>query len=160
IFSNRSKEKVLEIMKDSRIGTYGVLSLVLIIFLNISIIKELLILNSAFIIVFPIVGRSSGLLCSSLSNYARNDNTSLGKNFVVYCSFRELLIGLFFYFLFFFILLKKEMFLLSIVPLFVAFLLTKYFSKKIGGITGDIIGAVIELSQTFYLISSYIYFKN
>ena len=32
-------------------------------------------------------------------------------------------------------------------------MLVQYVKKKIGGITGDIIGAVIELSEVFILLS-------
>ncbi|MHA7963160.1 adenosylcobinamide-GDP ribazoletransferase [Paenibacillus sp. CAU 1782] len=41
VLSHRSREKMLEIMKDSRVGAMGVLAAVLLLFLKISILTEL-----------------------------------------------------------------------------------------------------------------------
>jgi adenosylcobinamide-GDP ribazoletransferase len=162
IFSNRTKDRILEIMKDSRMGTNGILAIFFILILNIILLSELMIENNFFIILFPVAGRTAGLICSSISVYART-NGGLGKNFVEYCNFQELIIGLFFHFLINFLLFHND-FILALIsisfPIIFAFLITKYFSNKINGVTGDIIGAIIEISQTFYIFISYLYIFN
>lgn len=159
VFSNRPKERVLEIMKDSRMGTNGIIAIFFVFILDIFLLKELVSINTLSIILFPVVGRTSGLICSAISNYARS-NGGLGKNFVEYCTFKELILGLFFYFILFFIFLNDKFLILSTASIVSAFFLTRFFSKKIDGVTGDIIGAVIELSQTIFLILFYLYLKD
>jgi len=45
----------------------------------------------------------------------------------------------------------------SFFSIITAFLLTKYFTAKIGGTTGDILGAICELNQTLFLAAAYIW---
>lgn len=155
VFSNRPREKVLEIMHDSRIGTNAALVMTSIIlidtafFMNINpdiMVKTL--------ILMPVAGRIGSLVGAGFSRYARSDE-SLGRPFVDYCTKKEVLVGLVIYFTAFFITAGKEYMLISPVPVITSFVLTRYFSRKIGGITGDILGAICELNQAAFLILIY-----
>lgn len=157
IFSNRSREKKLEIMKDSRIGTNGVLVIVIVLLLYAVFYYSIGTIGIGLemtILLFPLSGRIGSLVSSGISTYVRTQG--LGKNFIDFCG-------------------KKEIFIGSIVPLGVfylvwgyagltigwglfisAFLITRYFTSKIGGATGDILGAVCELNQVMFLVLTYL----
>lgn len=45
------------------------------------------------------------------------------------------------------------------VMVFSAFLLTKLLGSKLGGVTGDILGAVCELNQVVFLLAAYLLVK-
>ena len=55
LFSYGRKERMLEIMKDSRIGTNGTVVLILYFITKINIISEIIKTNPKFLIIFPIV---------------------------------------------------------------------------------------------------------
>jgi adenosylcobinamide-GDP ribazoletransferase len=156
LFSNRPIDRILEIMRDSRVGTNAVLAIVCVLSLNYCFLigtgthflfKVLLLL--------PVAGRIGSLIGAGVSKYARS-GTGLGKSFIDYCNIKEIIIGLIFYFIIFFITDNVRGLIISILPIISAFLFVKYFSGKIGGATGDILGAVCELNQTVFLIISYI----
>ncbi|MBN2040593.1 MAG: adenosylcobinamide-GDP ribazoletransferase [Spirochaetes bacterium] len=152
IFSNRSRERIIEIMKDSRIGTTGALALIMVIiskpgllvsFDSSSILKCLLIM--------PVVSRMNIVWAAGITSYAKKDGLGLG--IVKTTGMKEVIIasviavGVSVYFL--------KFAALAVFPaavLFV-FLFVSYVKKKIGGITGDIIGAVIELTEIVVLFT-------
>lgn len=163
LFSNRPKERILEIMRDSRVGTNAVLAIVSVLLLNISLLSHF---SNAYIytilIMYPAAGRVGSIIGASISNYARKTD-GLGKSFIDYCSTKEFIIGVIIYFaIFLFItggvmhLKMDKVILLSVIPPVSAIMLTKFFSRKIGGTTGDILGAVCEINQTIFLLSAYV----
>jgi len=151
IFSGRSKGRVMEIMKDSTSGTFGVLALISVIIIDASCVYFLLLNgNVEMIILFPIIGRMTCLIGSGLFKYAREDG--LGKSFVNHCGVREIIIGFVFTLISFYIIGGIKYMLLVIAMSIIAYLINLYFSKKIDGITGDIIGASCELNQMTFLL--------
>jgi adenosylcobinamide-GDP ribazoletransferase len=156
LFSNRPKERILEIMRDSRVGTNAVLAIVCVLILNVFLLFGM---GSDFIakalLLLPVAGRIGSLVGAGVSKYARSGE-GLGKSFIDYCGTKEILIGLIFYFAIFFIVDNIRGLIISIFPVITAVLLVKYFSRKIGGATGDILGAVCELNQTIFLMVMYI----
>ena len=42
--------------------------------------------------------------------------------------------------------------IILVAPIFTAFIITAAFRRKLGGVTGDILGAVCELNQTSFLL--------
>jgi len=140
IFSNRNKEEILRIMKDSRIGTFGVIGLIIIILTNLIFSYYI---NYMYILIIPIIGRSSALLSASISTYAKN--TGMGYTFIIHSNLKKFFISL--------LLISPVLLLFNIyvlLPTIITYIfviyLTKKLSKKIGGMTGDTIGLVIELS--------------
>lgn len=154
IYSNRSRERMLEIMKDSHIGTFGVLSIVVIAALNISTASYLDIRILPFV---PVVGRTAMLFISCLNEYARE--AGMGKLITenakpVYAVIATA------------VLMAATHIVLGwayIVPAVLSLAVTVFWvsriSGKLGGITGDVSGFSIEISQTIYLLLSYITIK-
>ncbi|MCU0821716.1 MAG: adenosylcobinamide-GDP ribazoletransferase [Spirochaetes bacterium] len=153
IFSNRPKEEILRIMKDSRIGTNGTLSLILLI---VSKIGLMLIINKEYIIpclvVMPVMSRMCIAWTAGISAYAGNAKSPaafLVKN----TGAREIIISTFIAVVPCAAVLKFVSVPAFIAVVVFAVLFTAYVKKKIGGITGDIIGAVIELSEHVFLFT-------
>jgi len=155
LFSNRPKDKIMEIMKDSRVGTYAVLVLFCILALNITLINSIdggqLV---KILILFPIAGRTATLIGASICKYARS--SGLGKSFVDYCGIKQMIIGSITFLLAALTLSGwKGLIMCGVIFCSSAFT-AKLLARKIGGVTGDILGAVCELNQTIFLIGSYL----
>jgi adenosylcobinamide-GDP ribazoletransferase len=146
IFTMKSKEKMLEIMKDSRLGTYGTLAIFFDILLKISL---LLSLDENYIaiaiIVAPVIGRTALTLSLYKANYPRKEGT--GNLFIGKVEFLDIMLTLIIslILLFFIINLESIMFVLTAIPL--AILVRKYLIRKTGGLTGDMLGAINEVNE-------------
>ena len=156
VFSGRTKERMLEIMRDSRVGTNAVLVLITVTLLNYSLIfhafaefdsRRVL----SLIILFPVAGRIGSLISSGCTTYARS-GPGLGKSFIDHCTYREIFLGLIGYFICFYGTLGLYGLVISVPPICTAFIITLSFSKKLNGVTGDVLGAVCELNQTAFLL--------
>lgn len=152
IFSNRSKERILEIMRDSRVGTNAVLAVASVLLLNYVALSQI---NSTYflriILLMPMAGRVGSLVSAAASKYARSGE-GLGKSFIDFCGKKELLWGLLIYVVISLLTLDYKMWIVLAIPPISAFLLVKGLSRKIGGATGDVLGAVCELNQCIFLI--------
>ncbi len=84
IFSYRSKHKMLEIMKDSRLGSNGALALILYFLLKFVLLFSLTIESreSALyaIMTYPVIARFCSVVSCTSSPYARG--SGMGKTFV------------------------------------------------------------------------------
>ena len=160
LFSGREREKMLEIMKDSRAGAFGVVALVTVAALEISTLAELanlpVIWICAAVYSAPIIGRLTMVLVIALFPYARP--TGLGKSFAKYTSRRTLALALTetFFLLMPLIFVSMTLFLIAVMALGAAIIFAVYFGRfataKLGGVTGDIYGAAEMLSETLSLI--------
>lgn len=160
VFSNRSRQKMLEIMRDSRIGTNAMLAVMCVFILNYALLNAIpeSYLPQA-LLLFPVAGRIGSLVGAGVSVYAR-EGEGLGKSFINHCGVKEILQGSVVYFLIFLLILGTKGLLLAFLASVTAFVTVKFFSMKVGGATGDILGAVCELNQTFFLILIYIFCNN
>lgn len=161
LFSGREKEKILEIMKDSRSGSFGVLSLILISALSIAALIELsarsFTLTLAAIYSAPIIGRLMMVFVIGFFPYARESGT--GKAFAKYTTKKTFAIALVETILLltpiFFFDVKAGVF--ALISIFPAWIFARHFgnfaTKKIGGVTGDIYGAVELISETIVSIT-------
>lgn len=146
------KQRVLEIMKDSHIGVYGVLGLLLMLLLKIS---ALIALPAAAVPLVLLAGHSisrlSPLLLMRRYNYARgNDSKSSGA--VYKPTLQELVFAAA-------VALSPLALLpalcaLAIIPvLLAAMILGHYFYRRIGGYTGDCLGASQQVAETVFYLS-------
>ncbi len=148
-----NKEEILKIMKDSSTGAKGVVALVSLLLLKFVLLVEMpLLLKDAALFFTPTIGRWSMVVAAFLGKPARLKN-SMGKLFMDYVGWRELIfasltmaaIG---------ILLFRLYFLpLVIIEIGIVLLILKYCQKKIGGISGDILGAINEIMEVFILLT-------
>lgn len=156
IFSGRPREKMLEIMRDSRIGTYALLGIVSVLLLDMAFIFSLE--NNSIIkilILMPVAGRVGSLIGAGISKYARS-GSGLGKAFIDNCGISEILYGLSLYLIPFILIIWPGGILLSLVPVIAAYITTKLLTRKLGGATGDILGAVCEINQVIFLAAAFV----
>lgn len=158
LFSNRSRERMLEIMKDSRVGTNAVLAVVLVLLLNTSLIASLGNHTITILLLMPVAGRIGSLIGSGASRYAGTSDGP-GRWCVECCGRNDIIIGLALYFIIFAAAAGVYGLLAAVIPPLSAFLLARLLGSKLGGVTGDILGAVCELNQVVFLIAAFLLLK-
>ncbi len=150
--SGGPKEKVLEVMRDSRIGTFGVVGLILLFGAKYLALDQLAGESvPRSLILMTVMGRNSMVWVCYRSPYARSGG-GLAKPFAENLTFREMIISSASAFGIGLLLwgLKGALAFLGIGLFSFAFRL--FFLKKLNGITGDILGAANELSELLCLI--------
>ncbi len=151
LFSNRPKDRILEIMRDSRVGTNAVLAITCVLLLNYVLLSDSGSGMVKILLLMPVAGRLGSLIGAGVSTYARSGE-GLGKSFIDFCGVKEIFIGLVIYCLIFFAANGIFGVLTAFITAIAALLLVKFLSRKIGGATGDVLGAVCELTQTVFLL--------
>jgi len=150
--SGGPKEKILEVMRDSRIGAFGVVGLILLIGAKYLALDQIIgesIPRS--LILMTVIGRNSMVWVCYRSPYARSGG-GLAKPFAENLTSREMIIssasalgiGLLLWGL------KGALVFLGIGLFSFGFRL--FFLKKLNGITGDVLGAANEFSELLCLI--------
>ncbi len=165
------KNKILEIMKDPRIGNFGALSLILSILLKFVILKKIY-LYSSFLFMFIFIymqflSRWIILFFMKYLPYAREQ----GKAFI-FNNISNLRFWLFqcLYFIFLIVSLTVLMyffhkFLFHLIFIHLLFLLLlylllyRYLQKKIQGYTGDTLGATEQFSEIIVLFLTSIFIR-
>ena len=152
VFSGRDRETTLEIMRDSRIGAFGALGAICMAALKITAMSALGSESRwAALLLFPMLGRWSMVWVITFFPYARK-TPGLGKWFsasakrqdVIWATLPVIAVII-------------PIFLLRSIPILVTvgaatFLLGKWFSHKLGGLTGDTYGAICEITETLSLL--------
>ncbi len=148
-----TREKIFTIMKDSRIGTYGTVGLIGILgskFLALqsfssAVIPMILLAGHAFSRLMPV-------MVIYTSNYSREDELSKTKPIGNRGKNSDLAIGILFGLAP--VVLFPWMFMAIVLPLslLITFLFKRYIERKIGGYTGDCLGALQQIIEVvFYL---------
>lgn len=149
-FSARDKDRILEIMKDSRAGTYGVVAIILDILLKyilLSNISE----NVPLILALSCGnGRLIAAILMSFTKIARPGG--IGDMFAKSKPKKYALTGAIIYSLVIFFI--NPLYLIPLgISLLGALLITLKTYKTIGGFTGDVYGASIELTEVVSLLA-------
>nr|WP_288833655.1 adenosylcobinamide-GDP ribazoletransferase [uncultured Flavobacterium sp.] len=157
-----TKEKILLIMKDSAIGAYGAIGLVLLFLLKFQGLVQLVEETNSIAIGFLLfvsahsVSRLAAISIVFTHQYSREDASSKSKPIAQNFTWREVVGALFFGLL---PLLVLAVFfwqmLLVLIPVFLfRFFLARYFQKWIGGYTGDCLGATQQVCEVVFYLSS------
>ncbi|MFG4452289.1 adenosylcobinamide-GDP ribazoletransferase [Acinetobacter baumannii] len=140
------KLRTLQIMKDPSCGPIGVLSLVIICLLKFTLIYVLIEQHqSLFLIYIPIPGRVVPSIMFLTTPYVREKG--LGRSLTEYLPKTASWIITGFVLLLPLGLIAINSFLISLVYL------RHVFIKRIGGITGDTVGAAIEIGETVLMFT-------
>ncbi len=151
LYSSRKKERILEIMRDSRVGTNGAIAIVFDILIKVSIIYSLGFDKGIFaVILAPVAGKMATPLLFN-SKYARTGE-GLGNIYLRekydFRSVLTMILGMAIIVLF----LLKYSILPIIICMVFAVLFRKHCEKIIGGMTGDTLGAGSELTEIVFMI--------
>ena len=150
--SGRKREKILEVMRDSRIGAFGVISLILLIgakYFALDQISNPFIFHS--LILMTVMGRNSMVLVCYRSPYARS-NEGLGKPFTENLGAREMAFSLVSAFGIALLLMGAKGILAFLGICLFSLGYRFFFVKKLSGVTGDILGAANELAELLCLV--------
>ena len=151
-FATKGKDKIIDIMKDSRIGTFACIGI--IINLLIKFIGYTTVLNSTtsyIIILLPMISRVSIVLISYIGKSAKEIGS--GNLFINTVTFNEVIINyLLFILMAIFMVDLKRLFIMLLTSIITTILFNKYCNSKIDGITGDSLGANNELVMLILLI--------
>ena len=162
-----TKSKILEIMKDSQVGAFGAISLVLILLLkyvalyaNIEKFNDPLVLLLIFV-SYHSMARLTAVSIVFTSEYTREDESSKAKPIAKTHGKTEIIGSIFFGVLPLIMLIWFNWkFVLILIPLFaLSFFSKRYFEKWIDGYIGDCLGAVEQLAECVCLISYVVLWK-
>lgn len=147
-----TRERAFEIMKDSRIGTFGVVALVLTLLIKIATLNAIPVVSVVFLLV---AGHAFSRACAVsllfVSNYVGSTEHSRARPVAQTMSGGEFALAA----------------LIGVIPLYwcgvpalagaasallVLFILARWFIRRLGGFTGDTLGATQQLTEiAFYL---------
>jgi adenosylcobinamide-GDP ribazoletransferase len=161
-----TKEKILIIMKDSAIGAYGAIGLVLLFLLKFKLLSESVLLyqKDISISLLPIyllfvsahsLSRLAAISITFTHEYSRDDASSKSKPIAKSNTWKEIF-GAFFFGLIplFALSYFKYQILLVLIPVFLTrYFLARYFQKWIDGYTGDCLGATQQVCEVVYYLS-------
>lgn len=145
------KERFLAVMKDSRTGAAGAVGLVLTLLLKYEALLHIPPeMKRHALFCFPMLARFAQVQMTVGASKARNDG--LGSSFILGAGWYQLLFAVVTTIAFASILLGIRGLWLFITAYLFTWVLKAWFHKKLGGITGDIIGFASELNEILCLL--------
>jgi adenosylcobinamide-GDP ribazoletransferase len=152
------RERVLAIMRDSRIGSYGATALIFSVLARILLIASLPATRAgAYLIVAPVLSRWTTLPLSFYLPSAREHNDDQvdgqGARIARLTTRGSLIVGSLFTALVVFGLLRLHGVAPVLVSAGVTLLTGLYYNRRIGGITGDCFGATNQLAEIAVYLS-------
>jgi len=151
----RTREDVLRIMRDHQIGTYGAIALIMTLLLQISAIASLIERDAAarFLVVAPTASRWAMVLLGRRLRYARPD-AGLGRALTDHVRDREVWASTALVLAIATVLARGS----GIVSLTLTLALTVGVGfacwRRIGGVTGDTLGANAVLCETMIVMAA------
>jgi adenosylcobinamide-GDP ribazoletransferase len=158
-----TKEKILVIMKDSRMGAYGAVGIFLLLLLKFFCLQELAQINikTCCYLLFAAhaLSRFTAIVLRKNLDYVRENDDSKAKPIAKQTSGKDYFIaglfGLAPLFLF-----QTVWVLVVFIPLFILVMYLRwYFKKWIGGYTGDCLGATQQIAELFIYLSFLVLWK-
>jgi adenosylcobinamide-GDP ribazoletransferase len=152
--SARPRERVLEIMRDSRIGTMGVLALVFVLSIKVAALCELAGSTRIKTLLFaPLAGRAVQIITMRFLPYARSQTGGLASIFVLRSTAKPLVLAVLS------LILSSDLLfgslhggILLIVVVLTITPMAMWSLSRIGGFTGDTLGATSEIVETTILL--------
>lgn len=160
LFGGATRERKLEIMRDPRTGTFGIVAIVFLLGIKVEALActqptiYLIYGETAigFLLIMPVVGRWFILLAAGMCSYAR-DEEGTGRAAIDAARIWHCLVWAPVVVLIAWVCLGMgglAMLAFVLPPMLLSIL---YVKVKIGGMTGDTLGAVCELSEMMFLLS-------
>lgn len=153
LLSGRKPDKMLEIMKDSLIGSNGTVILICY-FLLTYLFGQAFIDRQVNDWLLPLIWAASGRSLLTLTfyklHYVGKNPSGLGSLFVGIKTNQIVICQLFY--LFFLSLINLNWFFAYLLSMGSIFLYRRYVYRKIGGMTGDTMGASVLIGQVIFLI--------
>jgi adenosylcobinamide-GDP ribazoletransferase len=143
------KKEALSAMKDSHTGVFGLLAMFIVLTLKFNSFQLLRDLRPQALLLAPVLGRWAMLVLAYRSESAAE---GLGRNLINCMRYKHLLVGTV-------IAAVSSIIIAGALAVWIALSVLaftrgakSYFHRRLGGLTGDICGAVAELSETATLV--------
>jgi len=154
-YGNRSRKDILKIMRDSRIGTMGAAGVTMLLLFKFAALSSIRPEGLwKVLIVTAVSARWSQIFACSASGYARDEGKA--KYFIQYAKRTDVFAGALFTLAINWFLMGAKGIILFALLAVVVFLFVQYVKRKIGGMTGDTIGATNEIAEAAMLLFSLI----
>jgi adenosylcobinamide-GDP ribazoletransferase len=150
IFSARKKERMLEIMKDSRLGTNGAIAIFFDLILRVVLLST--VSETHIIKVILVTTIISKTMVAVLAFISPKRETGLGSLFVGVVSKKDMLIILLICGISSFLILGQGAIVIIGLNIVLMIIFRNYILSKLGVITGDILGAANEISEITVLV--------
>jgi len=153
LLSSRPKEKALAIMKDSRTGAMGVVAIVFILLGKYAVLssmaREIFCLSVFFM---PLVGRCTIVFVMAIQQYARKEG-GLAQLFYSGNSRKPAIMSLFVLLIVLVLFASEVLLILTVTLSLTIVFFTKWCNAKLGGATGDTLGASCEIAELVTALS-------
>jgi adenosylcobinamide-GDP ribazoletransferase len=154
----RTREDVLRIMRDHVIGSYGAVALVLVIAVKATALAVMIDQHRAvaWLALMPMLGRWSVVLLSATQPYARRsdqDGAPPGGSVSDFVGRVELIVASATALPIAFLLVGWRGLTAALLVLAASGMWGWYCRRRIGGITGDTLGASVEISEALVLLA-------
>jgi adenosylcobinamide-GDP ribazoletransferase len=150
--SQGERARMLAIMRDSRIGAHGALALLLVVLAKVFAVSALVQHRSLWaIVVFPAVARWCAVLLIVVFPYVRDEG--LGRRFKERSSAAEFLWATAVTGLLLFVAGARAL-TPSAAALAAALGFAVWMQRRLGGLTGDVYGAAIELAEVAFVAAA------
>ena len=157
----KTKQDILRIMKDSNVGSYALIGMILYYLLLVSTLAEV---PKAIMFSILMAGDPfSKLLTTTMMNflpYARTESESKSKTLYDKLGAGRFIVACFFGLFPVFLLLNRELWLSALIPVCLVLLMFLYIRRKTGGYTGDICGATALLCELAFYLSVILITRN
>lgn len=158
--SGKRGEAALDVMKDSRLGTMGVLGILFDVGVRFLLLQALYAFGHfplfPALALAPCVAKTSIAVCCLGNRYARPDGTN--KSIVDECAWRDVCVNAAFalcavgFVSLFWRFVWWRLPLISVAAVLTGFAFSKFMSKRLDGINGDVLGASNEIAELTFMI--------
>jgi adenosylcobinamide-GDP ribazoletransferase len=143
------RDRVLSIMDDSHTGVFGLIAIVLVLFLKIHALESMDVDRWRALLAAPILGRWAMVLLGYRSKAGKD---GLGSNLIDHLTTKHLLLATFLTLLLVAAILRGSGIVMMAWVAVFTIASKHYFNRRLGGVTGDTFGAVGELSETSVMV--------
>ncbi|HHX03083.1 MAG TPA: adenosylcobinamide-GDP ribazoletransferase [Tissierellia bacterium] len=147
LFSGREREKQWQILKDSTLGVFGVISLIVASLFYVYLFEE----HQLALLLIPLAGRVIGMCASYRQSHYQSEG--MGRLFFDALKLIHLIVGLL-------LMVGLSYWLLGLrslaafgIALLLSFAIRDAINKQWGGLSGDGIGMIFEFSSIVYGLS-------
>lgn len=149
LFASVAPERKLEIMKDPHVGAFGVIGLILVLLLKAAVLASLTPASSFGILLAASLARWCILLAglfplARASGMGADFMSSFRRSFIFWGAIIPLVIA---------VLLGARGVLSALAGVGAAALILWFAKSRIGGVTGDVFGMIVEVVETVVLLA-------
>ena len=151
-FSRKNRQRMLDIMRESQIGAMGAMAIVFDLLLKFEILSSLSPqLKKTALILMPVIGRWAVIFQAVMLPYARTSQ-GLGTVFNKHVKTKTVLLSTLFTLPAVLWFRRLNGLYTMVLVLMVTLFFIWYTRRKIGGATGDTMGAAIEIAEVATIV--------